>query len=110
MDDKADWGDGLVSHLFDACKEEIEVGNRPMEIFTTTGWKNVVSKFAQKSGDSRTKKQLKNELDVLKKEYSTFMEFKNCATGLGWDETKQTIVCSQKWWDEHIAVRSILSL
>ena len=55
MDDKADWGDGLVSHLFDACKEEIEVGNRPMEIFTTTGWKNVVSKFAQKSGDNRNK-------------------------------------------------------
>ena len=56
------------------------------------------------------KKQLKNELDVLKKEYSTFMESKNCATGLGWDETKQTIVCSQKWWDEHLAVRTILSL
>ncbi|KAG2578779.1 hypothetical protein PVAP13_6NG112100 [Panicum virgatum] len=103
MDDKADWGDGLVSHLFDACKEEIEVGNRPMEIFTTTGWKNVVSKFAQKSGDSRTKKQLKNKLDFVKKEYSMFMEFKNYATGLGWDEAKQTIVCSQEWWDKHLA-------
>ena len=110
MDDMADWGDGLVSHLFDACKEEIEVGNRPMENFTTTGWKNVVSKFAQKSGDSRTKKQLKNKLDFVKKEYSMFMEFNNCATGLGWDEAKQTIVCSQEWWDKHLAVRTILSL
>ncbi|KAG2561060.1 hypothetical protein PVAP13_8KG108303 [Panicum virgatum] len=73
----------FVRHLLDACKEEIEAGNTPMGIFTTTGWKNVVSKIAQKS-------------DVLKKEYSTFMEFKNCATGLGWDETKQTIRCNNR--------------
>jgi hypothetical protein len=34
--------------------------------FTSTGWKNFVSKFAQKSGDKRTEKQLKNKLDGLK--------------------------------------------
>jgi hypothetical protein len=55
MGNNVDWGDGLVMHLFDACKEEIEDGNRPMGIFTTTDWKNVVSKFAQKSGDNRNK-------------------------------------------------------
>ncbi|XP_034574120.1 uncharacterized protein [Setaria viridis] len=103
MGDKADWGDTFLRHLIDACKEEIEAGNRPMGIFATTGWKNVVSKFAEKSGDTRTKKQLKNKLDLLKKEYVTFMEFKNCATGLGWDEAKQTIDCSDEWWDEHLA-------
>lgn len=107
MGDKADWGDTFLRHLIDACKEEIEAGNRPMGIFTTTGWKNVVSKFAEKSGDTRTKKQLKNKLDLLKKEYVTFMEFKNCATGLGWDEAKQTIDCSDEWWDEHLAVRTM---
>ena len=42
----------FVRHLLDACKEEIEAGNTPMGIFTTTGWKNVVSKIAQKSGDN----------------------------------------------------------
>uniref|UniRef100_A0A0E0D101 Myb/SANT-like domain-containing protein n=1 Tax=Oryza meridionalis TaxID=40149 RepID=A0A0E0D101_9ORYZ len=41
--------------LFDVCKEEIEARNKSMGIFTTTGWKNVVSKFAEKSGDKRTK-------------------------------------------------------
>lgn len=75
-----------------------------MGIFTSTGWKNVVSKFADKSGDRQTKKQLKNKLDVLKKEYSMFMEFRNCATSLGWDEAKQTVICSQEWWDEHLAL------
>ncbi len=38
-----------------------------------------------------------------------FMEFKNCATSLGWDEAKQTIVCSPEWWEEHLAVSTILS-
>ena len=60
----------------------------PLGIFTATGWKNVVSKFVEKSGDRPTKKQLKNKLDVLKKEYSIFMEFKNCATSFGRDAEK----------------------
>jgi hypothetical protein len=42
--------------LYDACKEEIEAGNRPLGIFITTGWKNLVFKFAEKSGDKHTKK------------------------------------------------------
>jgi hypothetical protein len=35
-----------------------EAGNRPLGIFTTTGWKNLVFifKFVEKSGDKRTKK------------------------------------------------------
>jgi hypothetical protein len=42
-------------HLYDACKEEIEAGNRPLGIFTTTGWKNHVFKFVEKSTDKRIK-------------------------------------------------------
>jgi hypothetical protein len=58
MGDKADWGDVFLRHLYYACKEEIEAGNRPLGIFTTTGWKNLVFifKFVEKSGDKRTKK------------------------------------------------------
>jgi hypothetical protein len=39
----------------------------------------------------------------MKKEYTWFVEFKNCATRLGWDEGKQTVDCSKEWWDEHHA-------
>jgi hypothetical protein len=103
MSDKADWSDSFVRNLFDAA-------NTPMRIFTSTGWKNLISKFADKSGDKRTKKQLKNKLDIFKKEYSLFMEFKNYATGLGWDAEKRTVDCSEEWWEEHLAVRTKLSL
>jgi hypothetical protein len=40
---------------------------------------------------------LKNKIDALKKDYTFFMEFKNLATGLGWDEAKQTVDCSDEW-------------
>ena len=33
-----------------------------------------------------------------------FMEFKNFATGLGWDEENKTVDCPKEWWDEHLAV------
>ena len=63
-----------------------------MGIYTSSGWKkNPISKFKEKSGQKRTKKQLKNKLDNIKKEYTSFMDFKNCATSLGWNEAKQTV-------------------
>jgi hypothetical protein len=50
------------------------------------------------------KSQLKNKLDNIKKDYTVFMELKNVATGLGWDDANQTVDYSNMWWDEHLAV------
>jgi hypothetical protein len=44
----------------------------------------------------------------MKKEYTWFIELKNFATGLGWNEGKQTVDCSKEWWDEQLAVRTKL--
>jgi hypothetical protein len=42
----------MVKFLLDyACKEEIDAGNRLVGIFTATGQKNIVSKFADKFSD-----------------------------------------------------------
>jgi len=84
--------------------------NRPLGLFTSTDWKNHVSKFEERTSDKRTKIQLKNKLDNIKKEYGWFMEFKNYATGLGWDAAKGTVDCPREWWTEHLAVRTELSL
>jgi hypothetical protein len=59
MGDKADWGDFFLKHLIDVCKREIEAGNRPQGLWTSTGWKNIVAKFEAKTSDKRTKIQLK---------------------------------------------------
>jgi hypothetical protein len=36
------------------------------------------------------------------------MEFKNLATRLEWDETKQTMDCLDECWDEHLIVSGII--
>ena len=64
----------------------------------------------KKTGLEQTKKQLKNKLDNMKKKYNWFMELKNSATDLGWNEAKQTVDCSKEWWDEHLAVSFVPSL
>jgi len=110
MADKADWCDANVRHFIDICKGEIEAGNRPLGFFNRTGWKNVISKHEEKTGQKLTKKQLKNKWDNMKKEYTWFMELKNIATGLGWNEAERTVECSKEWWDEHLAVSTLLSL
>ncbi|TVU50419.1 hypothetical protein EJB05_01790, partial [Eragrostis curvula] len=90
MSDRADWCDVNLRHFIEIMKNEIEDGNRPLGQYTRTAWKNVAAK-------------LRNKLDNLKKEYIVFMELKNSATGLGWNEANQTIDCSDEWWDEHFA-------
>jgi hypothetical protein len=50
--------------------------------------KNIISKHEEKTDQKLTKKQLKNKWDNMKKEYTWFMELKNSATELGWNEAK----------------------
>ncbi|TVU14897.1 hypothetical protein EJB05_38394, partial [Eragrostis curvula] len=66
-------------------------------------WKNLVVKYHEKTGLNQTKKELKNKFDYMKKEYTWFMELKNCATALGWNEAKQTVDWSKDWWTENLA-------
>jgi hypothetical protein len=47
---------------------------------------------------------MKNKWDNLKRSYTIFMELKNSATGLGWNEIRQIVDCDDKWWEEHLAV------
>lgn len=110
MAEKTIWGDDLVKHLIDVCKEEILAGNRPQGIFTRIGWKNVEDKFFARTKKKCTKTQLKNKLDNLKKDFTQFMELKIAATELGWNEANQTVDCSNTWWDEHLEVMSFFQL
>nr|XP_051230665.1 L10-interacting MYB domain-containing protein-like [Lolium perenne] len=100
--EKAVWDDAHVLHFITTCKEEISNGNRPLGFLNPIGWKNLVEKFEARTGKKLTKTQLKNKWDSMKKEYTWFMELRIAATGLGWDDAKQTVDASKEWWDEHL--------
>ena len=100
MGEKTVWDDANVKHFIDICKEEVQAGNKPVSYLYRTGWKNLEEKFEARTGKKLTKTQLKNNWDNFKKYYTFFMELKNTATWLGWNDVKQTVDCASTWWDE----------
>ena len=68
------------------------------------GYKNLEDKFFETTKARLTKKQFKNKWDMLKKEYTQFMELKLAATGLGWDKQSRTIEADDNWWEIHLKV------
>jgi hypothetical protein len=104
MVEKAVWDKENVKHLCGICMREVNAGYRQLGHLNRVGWKNVAEKFEQKTGRKLEHLQLKNKWDGLKRSYTIFMELKNAATGLGWNDVKQTVDCSDEWWNEHLAV------
>jgi hypothetical protein len=96
MGEKAVWDNATLKHFIDICKEELTLGNRPNGCFTRTGWKNLEDKLLARTGLKLVRSQLKNKLDNMKKDYTVFMELKNAAVGLGWNDANQTIDCSTR--------------
>ncbi|TVT97229.1 hypothetical protein EJB05_57537, partial [Eragrostis curvula] len=56
MSDKADWCDANLRDFIDICKGEIEAGNRPHGQFTRNGWKNLRTKYEERTTLKQTKK------------------------------------------------------
>jgi hypothetical protein len=104
MAEKAVWDKKNVKHFCDICMREVNAGHRPLGHLNKVGWKNVAEKFEHITGRKLEHLQLKNKWDSLKRSYTVFMELKNAATGLGWNDEKQTVDCSNEWWNEHLAV------
>ncbi|KAI5012680.1 hypothetical protein ZWY2020_024946 [Hordeum vulgare] len=84
------------------CKEETEKHNRPGGYLSPKGYNNLEEKFFELTKKRRTRRQFKNKWDQLKKEYARFMELKNSATGLGWNDKMGTIEADDSWWDIHL--------
>ncbi|XP_037418469.1 L10-interacting MYB domain-containing protein-like [Triticum dicoccoides] len=102
MAEKAVWDDAHLKKLIEILREEVEKGNRPLGYLNKKGWANVLEKWEARTGKKYPKDKFKNKWDAIKNEYTWFMELKNEATGLGWDDAKRTVDCSKEWWDEHI--------
>nr|XP_034604280.1 uncharacterized protein LOC117864330 [Setaria viridis]TKW03639.1 hypothetical protein SEVIR_7G053600v2 [Setaria viridis] len=102
MGDKATWGDAFLRHLIDGCKEKIEAGNRSMEIFTTTGWKNVIFKFAEKSGDRRTKKTIEEQVRYSEKGVFNVYGVQELCHWSWMGRGKINYRLLRRWWNGHL--------
>ncbi|XP_028796692.1 uncharacterized protein LOC114752138 [Neltuma alba] len=62
------------------------------------GWDNIHREFNEKTGRGYEKKQLKNRLDNLRKEWKTFDKLIAKETGIGWDPERNIVVASDECW------------
>ncbi|KAH7663035.1 Myb/SANT-like domain-containing protein [Dioscorea alata] len=100
------WNDTNTEMFLKICVEEVQIGNRPHSHFTEEGWKNILSKFATRTGLSYNHKQLKNRWDSLKKEFGIRAKLVEHQTGLGWDSIKRTVLASDDWKTEYLKWRN----
>ncbi|XP_028778700.1 L10-interacting MYB domain-containing protein-like [Neltuma alba] len=96
---KATWDTSTTEVLLKECMEQIYRKNRQGTSFSKTGWNNIHSAFNAKTGKSYEKKQLKNRLDSLRKDWRTWVDL-NKETGVGWDPVNNTVVATNEWWEK----------
>ncbi|XP_024467006.2 L10-interacting MYB domain-containing protein isoform X3 [Populus trichocarpa] len=99
---KAVWSRRSTHIFFDICIQAVQMGLRPGTHFSKHGWRYVIGQFEKESGQSFTKKQLKNKWDGIKKDWKIWKSLLGQENELGWDPNKQTVAASDDWWDEKI--------
>ena len=69
--DKAVWDDVSTEVLINAYIDQIYKKERNGLVFTKKGWMTIVTTFNEETGRGYRIKQLKNKLDILKKDLRT---------------------------------------
>ncbi|XP_052174288.1 L10-interacting MYB domain-containing protein-like [Diospyros lotus] len=98
----AKWDDHTHLQFIELIEQEIHKGNRPGSFINKDGWKNLVKTFNEITWRCYDNKQLKNHWDSMKKEWTLFKQMIRGESGLGWDETKKTVMADNAWWEQKI--------
>ncbi|XP_038694796.1 L10-interacting MYB domain-containing protein-like [Tripterygium wilfordii] len=107
--EKANWDQALTAIFLEICVERVKAGDRPNTHFTRDGWKKIISSFFDKTGELYDQPQFKNKWDNLKKDWRVWEKLVIGETGLGWDNTHETVVADNEWWDRKIKTKSAQS-
>ncbi|XP_028795961.1 uncharacterized protein LOC114751454 [Neltuma alba] len=96
---KAYWDVSTTGVFLKICMDQVFNKHRQGSSFTKLGWDNIHKTFNEKTGRGYEKKQLKNRLDNLRKEWKLFEQLIGKETGIGWDPERNTVVASDEWWE-----------
>lgn len=100
----ANWIDSQQTAFVNICVAEVVKGNRPTTTLSKEGWRNVHAEFKRQTNVTYSVAQLKNKWDAMKGDYQIFKKLMFKDSGLGWSQASQTVLASDSWWNERIAV------
>ncbi|KAI9115907.1 hypothetical protein K1719_012837 [Acacia pycnantha] len=100
----ARWDRCTTKKLLEICVKEIHISGKPGVSFKARRWEVVVDEFNKRANKNYNQKQLKNRLDNLKLDWTTWKQLLGKETGLGWNHETGTIVADDTWWEAKIKI------
>ncbi|XP_039161174.1 uncharacterized protein LOC120289861 [Eucalyptus grandis] len=98
----AKWTEPLTNELVSLLVIEVTKGNGITYTFYKTGWNNIHAEFNKRTRLHFSIIQLKNMVNKLKKQYSSFKKLL-LQSGFGWDNINNKVaVDDQSVWESHI--------
>ena len=103
----AEWDVGSTKTFIDLCLEQIYKKEPLGSSFTKDGWKDIITGFKEKTCLEYTKKQLKNRLDSLRREWRTWEKLFLKETGISIDYARNLVIADDEWWERKIKVTNL---
>ena len=96
VDDKM-WSPYIEQIFIDIMVDKQQKGNMEHGIFKATTWLSITKVLNEQTGKSFLSKQVKDKHNRLRKKQRKWGQLL-WHTGLGWDETTQTVIASEEVW------------
>lgn len=99
----------LIMHIgriaIDVCLEQVKSGGWPRLQFSPRAWK-VIKKSNSRTWHNFNQKQLKNQLDGMKKLYNAWLNLTSQAD-IGFNPHTGCVEMAQDWWTEYLKLYTI---
>ncbi|KAF8392918.1 hypothetical protein HHK36_021158 [Tetracentron sinense] len=98
---RAAWPDNMRKILLDLCIEQVQLSGKPGVNFLPFTWKIIIDKYKEKTGRQYSQKQLRNQLDAMKRLYNAWVVL--CGqTGIGRNDATHTITMDPERWEAYL--------
>ncbi|KAI9107713.1 hypothetical protein K1719_021376 [Acacia pycnantha] len=98
----ARWYDKNTIIFVNLMVEEVKIGNRTTSTFSKKAWQRMKEEFYKQTGLLYTLPQLRNKMNKLRTEYSSFKKLLSI-TGFGWNPVLKTATTEDaSLWDVHV--------
>lgn len=88
--------------LLDLCMGEIRKCGKPGLAFRNKKWEEIREEFNKRADKNYNQKLLKNRMDTLRNDWTTWKQLIGKETGLGWNPQMGNIDADASWWDAKI--------